>query len=80
MTRRVGSLKRAYEDALKIAQSCSDEKGIARARKALFMIRAENQEKDKAIELVKEIYQFEDSPKQLSDWGTYMGSLCELLF
>jgi tetratricopeptide (TPR) repeat protein len=80
MTRRVNSLKRAYEAALKNAQSCSDEKGIARTRKALFMIRAENQEEDKAIELFKEVYQIEDGPKQLGDWGRYMGNLYELLF
>lgn len=67
MIRRVNSLKRAYECALKKAQSSSDEEGIARARKALFTIRAENQEEDKAIELAKKVYQFEGGPKRLTD-------------
>ncbi len=80
ITRRINSLKRAYEAALKKAQSRGDEMGIARARKALFMIRAENQEEDMAIELFKEVYRLEDGPKQLGDWGTYIGGLCELLF
>lgn len=77
MTRRVNSLKRAYQRALTEA---GDEKEIARARKALFMIRAENQEEDMAIDLFREVYQFEDGPKQLRDWGRYIGLLCELLF
>jgi hypothetical protein len=80
MTRTVNSLKRAYQTALTGAQNRRDEKDIARALKALFMIRAENQEEDLAIELVKEVYRFEDGPKQLGDWGSYIGSLCELLF
>jgi len=80
MTRRVNSLKRAYQTPLTGAQNSRDEKEIARALKALFMIRAENQEEDMAIELVKEVYRFEDGPKQLGDWGSYIGSLCELLF
>lgn len=80
MTRRVNYLKRAYQTALIGAQDRRDEKEMARAGKALFMIRAENQEEDTAIELVKEVYRLEDGPKQLGDWGPYIGGLCELLF
>jgi tetratricopeptide (TPR) repeat protein len=77
MTRRVNSLKRAYQTALTQAH---DEKETAIARRALFMILAENQEEDMAIDLFRKVYRLEDGPKQLGEWGRYIGNLCELLF
>jgi hypothetical protein len=80
MTRRVNSLKRAYEAAREIAKIRRGEEEMARAQRALFMVQAENEEEDKAIELVKPVYQFADDPKQLGDWRNYRGNFCELLF